>query len=303
MAHVAVLAGGISNEREVSLRSGAAVTRALENSGHRVSVIDPVAALSSYLDVLGNVDVVFPALHGVGGEDGTLQNFLDSQGIPYIGSGSGSSKLCFDKYTYSTLLREHNILIPKTALVYYDEFCESLLTEKPFVLKPKSGGSSIDTYIVRDVVGIDLTEYEKAFDTHEEMLLQELITGVEITVGVLGDQVLPVIEIIPPENKEFDYENKYNGATQEVCPAVSLTAEQQTQAQQLAQQIHNLTACRDMSRTDIIVANDGRQYVLETNTIPGLTDQSLFPKAATTAGITMDELCDRLVTAALQRAQ
>jgi D-alanine-D-alanine ligase len=136
---------------------------------------------------------------------------------------------------------------------------------------------------------------------HENLLLQELIEGREITVAVLLGAALPVVEIIAPEGKEFDYDNKYNGTTKELCPPENVSEETQQKAQKLAFDIHKLTECRDMSRTDMIITKDDDLYVLETNTIPGLTAQSLLPKAANTAGISMIALCSKLVEAVLAR--
>ena len=133
------------------------------------------------------------------------------------------------------------------------------------------------------------------------MLLEELVEGIEITVAVVGDQALPVIEIIPPEAGEFDYENKYNGRSQELCPPEHVAEDIQAEARDLALRTHNLTGCRDFSRTDMILTPLGELWILETNTIPGMTDQSLLPKAAAAAGIPMPLLCDRLVQMALAR--
>jgi D-alanine-D-alanine ligase len=127
------------------------------------------------------------------------------------------------------------------------------------------------------------------------MLLEELIEGTEITVPILGDQALPVIEIIPPQGKEFDYENKYNGTTQELCPPQHVSAEKQQEAQRLAEKIHKAAGVRHLSRTDIIIDENGKLWVLELNTIPGLTDQSLFPKAAAAAGINMQQLMQKFL--------
>lgn len=303
MATIIVLAGGNSDERAVSLRSGIAVSAALKTAGHLVRTMDPATGLEQMITDLQTADAVFPALHGIGGEDGSLQAFFEDNNIWYVGSDSASSTLCFDKARYTTLLEERGYTVPKTALVNYDQFMQSDIAGAPYVLKPNDGGSSIDTFIVRSVAQADAVAIQKAFQTHQTMLLQELIEGTEITVGMLGSRALPVIEIIPPTDQEFDYENKYNGATQELCPPVHLSALLQSEAQQLAHDIHELTGCRDMSRTDMIVAADGSLYILETNTIPGLTDQSLLPKAAAQAGLDMPKLCDQLVTAAVQRAQ
>lgn len=300
MKSVIVLAGGSSDEREVSLRSGRAVAAALSND-YSVTILDPADGLEEIVGQLTSTDVVFPALHGTGGEDGTIQRFLESHSITYVGSDSSASALCFDKYNYGSLLSEKQYLVPQAELVDYDNYKNSRLATKPYVLKPNDGGSSIDTYIVREISLAPMQQIQSAFAQHGQLLLQELIVGQEITVAVLGNEALPVIEIIAPEGQEFDYDNKYNGATQELCPPRNVATEHQAEAQRLAIEIHDLTGCRDMSRTDFIITPQGEIYTLETNTIPGLTDQSLLPKAAATAGYTMAELCSKLVESALSR--
>lgn len=135
-----------------------------------------------------------------------------------------------------------------------------------------------------------------ALRRHKEMLIEELIDGAEITVGVLNNEALPVVEIIPPKDQEFDYENKYNGATQELCPPENISAGVQTRAQALAVEVHAITQCRHLSRTDMMIDADGELYVIDTNTIPGLTDQSLYPKAASAAGYSWKKLIDTFLT-------
>jgi len=302
MFTIVVLAGGTSPEREVSLRSGAAVARALEQYGHHVTVADPADDLDKLLPVLSKADVVFPALHGAGGEDGVLQAFLEAHHIAFVGSGSQASALCFDKARYTSLLQNKQIRTPATELVNQTGYQQSALSHRPFVLKPNDGGSSIDTFIVRNPATRDEAAIVAAFARYNQLLLQELIVGSEITVAVVGQESLPVIEIIPPSDQEFDYTNKYNGASQELCPPQHVAANLQTEASELAVRIHQLTGCQDMSRTDLMIDSDSQLYVLETNTIPGLTDQSLLPKAAATAGYSMADLCQRLVNDALERA-
>lgn len=301
MAKVLILAGGTSDEREVSLRSGGSVKVALETMNHQVGVADPASPNFDLGTVTHGYDVVFSVLHGKGGEDGLMQAELDKTGVPYVGTGTAASELCFDKWRYRSKLLGVGVSLPKGELVDIESFWQSPLTRQPFVLKPFDGGSSIDTLIVREPNKLEAAVVNDIFTRHAKMLLEELIEGIEITVSVLGDTALPVIEIIPPESGEFDYENKYNGASQELCPPVNVPKNVQREAQSLAARIHELCDCRDYSRTDMIVGDSGELAVLETNTLPGMTDQSLFPKAGATAGITMPELCDRLVTMALNR--
>lgn len=301
MLKILLLAGGTSSEREISLHSGAAVEAALRQLGHNVTVLDPADNLSD--DAFAGYNAIFPVLHGTGGEDGVLQSRLEMLGYHnFVGAGAASSALCFDKWRYKELLNENHILNAAGAKVTRQTLRSHPLTVRPFVLKPFDGGSSVDTFIVRAVTAADFAAMEAACERYGTMLIEALVEGAEITVGILGDRALPVIEIIPPANGEFDYENKYNGQTQELCPPLHVSQAAQTQAGALALQIHRLCACRDFSRTDMIVTANGELCVLETNTIPGMTDQSLLPKAAATAGITMPELCNQLVQMAATRA-
>lgn len=298
MTKVLVLYGGDSEERNVSLRSGKAVAAALQPHGYDVLTAD---ARDIYTALEG-VDVIFPALHGKGGEDGQIQKQFEIRQLAFVGSDSVASELCFDKWRWRQLVATENVPLAAGALVTLDDIQSQPLVQQPFVLKPFDGGSSIDTFIVRDPTNIDWQKIDDSFSRHPSMLVEALAPGIEITVGVLGDKALPVVEIVPPESGEFDYENKYNGATRELCPPENIDYNVQKAAQTLAVRIHQLCGCRDLSRTDMIVGADGSLTVLETNTIPGLTGQSLFPKAAAAAGMNMAELCDRLVRMALARS-
>ncbi len=298
MTQVLVLCGGDSDEREVSLRSGAAVARALELAGYDVTTCDT----SEPDDKLVSYDVAFPVLHGAGGEDGEVQTRLERLGVAYVGTDAVSSKLCMDKAAYRDAMTASGFLMPGGASVTADEYATHPLRYLPHVLKPIDGGSSVDTIIIRDNSGSDDPTGRGVFDRHERMLLEELIVGTELTVGVLGQTALPVIEIIPPQDEEFDYENKYNGKTQELIPPINVDEVTQKQVQQLALDVHNAAGCRDFTRSDFIVTSNGKCYLLETNTIPGMTDQSLFPKMAAATGLDMSALCNQLVSYALARA-
>jgi D-alanine-D-alanine ligase len=297
MTRVLVLSGGDSDEREVSLRSGTVVAAALQAAGYDVVTADARNAE----DYLNTVDVVFPALHGRGGEDGQIQKLLEAHKLPFVGADSAVSELCFDKWRWRELVSQHGVPVAKGAIVSLDDIHGQPLIQSPFVLKPFDGGSSIDTFIVRKPEAVDWKQIEASFARHPQMLIEALASGTEITIGVLGEQTLPVTEIVPPESGEFDYENKYNGATQELCPPENIDSQVQQAVQALAAKVHRLCGCRDLSRTDMIVGEDGSLTVLETNTIPGLTEQSLFPKAAAAAGLNMSQLCDQLVQMALAR--
>jgi D-alanine-D-alanine ligase len=290
---ILVLLGGISNEREVSLRSGRAVADALKSSGHEVLEYDPQQGMQGLAGFVGKVDCVFPILHGRGGEDGAVQVDLEKLGFKYLGSNSQVSKLCFEKSEFKKILNKLSIDTPNSELVTRLSIGNSPLLRNPYVLKPLNGGSSLDAFIIRNPG--DRTYDPRIFDHYQLMLLEQLIDGTEITVPVLGSTALPVIEIIPPQNQEFDYENKYNGETQELCPPQHVDAAKQQEAQKLAETIHTQVGARHLSRTDIIIDREGKMWVLELNTIPGLTEQSLFPKAAAVAGINMQQLVQKFL--------
>jgi len=291
---ILVLGGGDGPERDVSLRSASAVRDGLTDSVHDVRFCDPAGGEAALRLAVRQCDLIFPILHGVGGEDGSIQRLLDDIGKPYLGSGEAVSRLCFDKPRLKQLLVENGISTPKSEVVTAETFGRSQLTQAPFVLKPIGGGSSLDIMIAR-AKPFDIGKAQGLLEKYDEMLLEELILGDEITVPVLGDSALPVIEIVPPEGKEFDYENKYNGATSELCPPRNISAEVQKQAQRLAERVHALSGARHLSRTDIMIDRAGTLYVLEINTLPGMTAQSLFPKSAAQAGLPWTALMERLV--------
>ncbi len=293
---VLVLYGGDSPEREVSLRSGSAVNEALKNAGIDTILFDPIDGDEELIRLVQEVDMVFPILHGKNCEDGVVQKKLESVGAVFLGSDSRVSAICFDKEQTHHLLEKAGVLMPSFAIVTKMDL-QNTLFKNPFVLKPVDGGSSLDTLVAREASESNVEAAKELLSRYDYMLLEELITGQEITVPVLDGQALPVIAIVPPLDGEFDYINKYNGESKELCPApVELvSAESQEKAQEIALQVHALLGARHLSRTDIIVTPDNRQYVLELNTMPGMTNQSLFPAAALAAGYTMEQFVLKLI--------
>lgn len=288
---ILVLSGSDSPERVVSLRSGNAVADAARSAGFEVSVYDPIDGDEGLAVAVNGCDIVFPILHGVQGEDGTIQKKLDDLGKLYLGSTADISAMCFNKVKSHEALESSGILMPAYAVVTKNDVSNPLFVE-PFVLKPIEGGSSVDTLIAREVSEKTIQEASKLLGLYDEMIVEELIEGRELTVAVLDTSALPVIAIVPPAEGEFDFENKYNGRTQELCPAPInlITSEKQQEAQALALQVHLTLGARHLSRTDMMLDHEGRLFVLELNTIPGLTEQSLFPKAAKAAGFDMPQL-------------
>ena len=294
MKTVLLLAGGSSNEREVSLRSGDTVEKALVRAGHKVLRIDPANTDFDINNYSKNVDVAFIALHGAGGEDGTIQQQLHTASIPFTTSGIEASRLCWNKWTYKQFLIKHDFPVSRGILVT-EEDLRGLEFSRPFVLKPIEGGSTIDVVIAREPTEDNLILARKYLKKYSQMLLEEVIEGPEVTVVIMGETALPVVEIIPPPNQEFDYTNKYNGASQEIVPPLNITKNLQIKVQDLALRIHKLAGCAGMSRTDIIIDKSGHPYILETNTIPGLSEQSLLPKATAAAGLNMEQVVSMLI--------
>jgi D-alanine-D-alanine ligase len=293
---VLVILGGRSAEREVSLQSGANIIGALKEAGYSVDTFDPKLD-GDINNILKKVDVVFPILHGKGGEDGKIQKVLEDFGVPFVGSSSQASANCFDKFKTQQMLSD--ILFPDADLVDFDSIRQSKLIFKPYVLKPLDEGSSIDLFIIKNVNNFKVDSIKNIFAKHKKMLLQEYIEGEELTVPILTDRSLPVIEIVPPEGQEFDYLNKYNGKTKELCPPQNIDNNMQKQAQSIALDIHNRMGCKSFSRVDFILSQDNKLYALEINTLPGMTKESLFPKSAKVAGIEIEALVDILVKDAL----
>jgi D-alanine-D-alanine ligase len=293
--HVAVLMGGPSREREVSLQSGRMVSEALRRAGLNVTSMD-VKGPGFVLPA--GVDVAFIAMHGAFGEDGHLQQILEEHGVPYTGSDQGSSARAFDKQTAKECFAEAGIPTPRGVEVNGDW---SVLEEMewPLVVKPSRQGSSVGVSIVHHRAELQQAlESARQFDSH--VLVEEFVKGREFTVGILGRRALPVVEIRTADGW-FDYEHKYTpGAAEEICPA-PLDAVMTARAQDLARRAHECLGCRDVSRVDLMLNEAGQFYVLEVNTIPGMTANSLLPKAARAAGLEMEALCLQLVDMALAR--
>ncbi|MDY0040714.1 MAG: D-alanine--D-alanine ligase, partial [Desulforhabdus sp.] len=303
---VALLAGGKSAEREVSLKSGEQVYQALDKNRYEIFRYDPRNDLARLAQDADKIDVALIILHGRLGEDGTVQGLLELLGIPYQGSGVLGSALAMNKILSKQLYIEAGIPVAPYAIIdrsrafSVEDIVKSL--GLPLVVKPEHEGSSIGLSIVREAAQLSAA-LEQGWQYDRLCLLEKYIRGTEITGAVLGNdtlQALPLIEIIPGEEYEFfDYKAKYQpGATKEICPA-RISSELTQKAQEIAKRAHQALHCRGYSRTDMIVSED-EIYVLETNTIPGMTQTSLFPQAAAAAGVSFSALLDRLIELALE---
>ena len=304
---LALIAGGVSAEREVSLRGAAGVEQALNRDRYEVVRYDPATDLARIAADAANIDAAFILLHGVHGEDGTIQGFLDLLGIPYQGAGVLGSALAMDKNLAKVMYRLAGLPVAPWVMVEPGDLRDSGRIESavglPCVVKPVRQGSSIGMSIVRTRDQLPAA-LELALRHDGEVMVEALLKGRELTAGVLGNSeltALPLIEIIPDSRYDFfNYEAKYQpGATREVCPApVSETV--RARAQDYAVRAHRSLQLRGYSRTDMILVGE-ELYLLETNTIPGMTPTSLLPQAAAEAGLPFAALLDRLIELALER--
>lgn len=290
---VLVISGGNSDERKISLLSAQNVLEALFKNHHQVELFDFKDGFEKLKRKVSHFDVIFPVLHGLEGESGTLQEFLEKLNVRFVGSDSKACKASWDKIKFKKFCEKFDIKTPEW-FVLKPQNRNNLAAKTPFVVKPPNNGSSVDVYIVKSKRDLNMIDLKRLFGKYKRLLVEDYIEGIEVTVGILGDEALPVIEIQPPEGEWFSYQNKYSGKTKEIPNAPSLTPEKKKELQKIASRIHNQLGCRHFSRSDFIVGKD-EIYALEINTIPGLTPQSLLPKAAEAAGITFDEMIKRLL--------
>lgn len=296
--NITVMLGGPSAEREVSLRSGIAVARALRSLGHVVFELDPKDANWT---LPSETEVAFLVLHGTYGEDGTVQKRLDELGVPYTGCGAEASRIAFDKVL--TKQRCLDAGIPTARFLVFDTPGASwpMGWQPPVVLKPVRQGSSVGLQFV-DRVADWSAALAEALRYDAQVLMEERIVGRETTVGILAEQALPVVEVRPKEGS-YDYTNKYtNGATEYFCPApFDVPTTKRIQAVALA--AFQAIGGRDYGRVDVMVRPEGDPIVLEVNTLPGMTETSLLPKAAAAAGLSYPELCQRMIDLAIRRTE
>jgi D-alanine-D-alanine ligase len=328
---IAVLMGGTSAERDVSLASGIRITEALRSLGHEVVAVDTVAgvltpaeeqrllagsvvktappdskalvrmnaSMQGTLKSLPKADVLFLALHGGQGEDGTLQALLDLTSVPYTGSGHLASALAMDKDLSKHLFRAAGVPTPDWLMAPVTEDEVRAALGFPVIVKPSKQGSTVGLSVVKQPGELQ-PAIEMAFEHDDEVMIERFIAGRELTVGILGDVALPVGEIIA-KHEIYDYECKYTpGMAVEEFPA-QLSDEKTREVQELARRAFVSLKLRGYARIDFRMATDGSFYCLEANTLPGMTQTSLIPQAAAAAGISFSELCDRIVQLALEQ--
>ncbi len=303
---VALLSGGISPERKISLNGGDHVYEALDKEKYEVIRYDPKTDLGRLVADAPKIDAALIILHGLYGEDGTIQGLLDLLNIPYQGSGVLGSALAINKLVSKQLYEQAGLPVPPYLAIQRGDTIDlkrcAELIGLPLVVKPVKSGSSIGMSIVKST-GFLKDAMDAAFAHDDTILIEAYIEGIELTGSVIGNhelKALPIIEITPDKKYEFfDYDAKYtNGATRETCPA-RINAALTEKAQTYAKMAHRALFCKGYSRTDMILTKRDI-YVLETNTIPGMTPASLLPLAAGTAGMTFNQLLDKLIELSIE---
>jgi D-alanine-D-alanine ligase len=294
--NITVMLGGPSAEREVSLRSGAAVAKALRSLGHEVNELDPRD--ESWV-LPTKTDVVFLALHGTYGEDGTVQRRLDELGVLYTGCDAEASHIAFDKVLTKNRCLKARVPTAEFLVVNSEKAPWPKNWQLPLVVKPVRQGSSVGLQLVERVEDWQRALAE-ALKFDSEVLVEEKIVGRETTVGILGGEPLPIVEVRPKVGS-YDYKNKYTvGRTEYFCPA-DFDSAMTKRIQAAAFSAFHAIGGRDYARVDVMVCAGGEPVVLEVNTLPGMTETSLLPKAAASAGLNYAQLCQRMVDLALKR--
>lgn len=300
--HIALIAGGVSGEREVSLNGAAGVEKALDPEKFMVRRYDPATDLAKLATDAPEIDFAFILLHGLFGEDGTMQGFLDLLEVPYQGSGVLGSAIAMDKQLAKELYKLNGLPVADSQIITNEDTVDvkELLNRLglPIVVKPVHEGSSLGLTLAKSEEEL-LAGIKRALRHDSHVMLEKYIKGRELTVGVLGNnelEALPVIEIVPGEEFAFfDYDAKYKpGATEEICPA-RISEDITKLAQQYAVTAHKALRLKGYSRTDMMMAEDDSLYLLETNTIPGMTATSLMPQAAAAYGLPFSEFLERLI--------
>ncbi len=296
---IAVLMGGPGSERDVSLATGRGVSKALRSLGADVVDVD---VRDENFQLPKDVDLAFLTIHGTFGEDGTLQKILEDRGVSYTGEGVEGSRSAFDKFLTKEKFRAHNVVTPEWEVI---EVGQRPKIPVPLVVKPPCQGSTVGVVIVKNESALDSAIKEAGKYDHK-LLVETFVSGRELTIGILGDQALPIIEIIP-KGGFYDFTNKYpflnpqaGGGAEHVCPA-GIDEKKTAEIQELALRAFRALGLRVYGRVDVILSDSGEPFVLEVNTIPGMTEASLLPEAAAAAGIGYVDLCARII--ALSRAR
>jgi D-alanine-D-alanine ligase len=298
---IAVLMGGPGSERDVSLATGRGVSKALRSLGAEVVDVD---VRDEKFALPKDVDLAFITIHGTFGEDGELQKILEERGVPYTGDGVEASRVAFDKILSKEKFHEHNVVTPEWEVV---KVGQRPTISIPLVVKPARQGSTVGIMIVKDASELDSAMAE-AGKYGRKLLIEKFVQGRELTIGVLGDQALPILEIIP-KGGFYDFNNKYpflnpqaGGGAEHVCPA-KIDPARTKQIQEQALHAFRALGLVVYGRVDVLLSNSGESFVLEVNNIPGMTEASLLPEAAAAAGIGYVDLCARIIALSHARTE
>jgi D-alanine-D-alanine ligase len=289
--HVALLIGGMSAERDVSLMSGKGVEKALKELGYQVTTIDVGRDVAKKLEQ-AKPDVAFVCLHGSYGEDGCIQGLLEIMGIPYTHSGVMASSIAMNKLYTKYIGKDAGLLFANHQICTPEEIRDGkIIMPRPFVIKPISEGSSVATFVIKE--GDDLPDYED-IKKYKKFLVEEFIIGKELSVAVIDSKPLGVIELKPKQGF-YDYKNKYSAGTTDYVMPANIEKSLYDEAMESSYKLHKSLGCRGLTRSDVILSENGKLYFLEINTHPGFTEFSLAPKIAKYAGISYKELVEYLV--------
>jgi D-alanine-D-alanine ligase len=290
---IAVLMGGPGSEREVSLATGRGVAKALRSLGAEVVEID---VRDENFQLPGEVDLAFITIHGTFGEDGQIQKILERRGIAYTGDGVSASEIAFDKIRTKQKFQEHAVNTPLWEVIHPGQRPTISL---PIVVKTPRQGSTVGVVIVKNENELE-SALGEASKYDRELLIEKFVSGRELTIGILGDEALPILEIIP-KGGFYDFNNKYpflnpqaGGGAEHVCPA-NIDAGKTKEIQELALRAFRAAGLQVYARADVILSDNGEPFVLEVNNIPGMTEASLLPEAAAAAGIAYPDLCARII--------
>ena len=291
---IAVLMGGPGSEREVSLATGRGVAKALRSLGAEVAEID---VRNENFELPNDVDLAFITIHGTFGEDGQIQKILERRGIAYTGEGVTASEIAFDKIRTKEKFREHGVTTPQWEVIHAGQQRPTI--PLPIVVKAPRQGSTVGVVIVKNENELE-SAIKEALKFDRELLIEKFVSGRELTIGVLGDQALPILEIIP-KGGFYDFNNKYpflnpqaGGGAEHVCPA-NIEPHKTQEIQELALRAFRSAGLQVYARVDAILSESGEPSILEINNIPGMTETSLLPEAAAVVGITYPDLCGQII--------
>ncbi len=299
---VAVIMGGMSSERDISIQSGKSIVENINKDKYEViSVV--IDKKEDIVEKVKGADFALLALHGQFGEDGTVQSVLKTLGIPYSGCGALSSAMCMDKDVTKTMLKANNIRTAPWINIKKDEKIDLDAVKKlgyPVVIKPTHGGSSVATFVIKEENEEEIIKcVEEAFKWDNEVMIEKFIKGDEITCPVFADKMMPVIAIKPKKGEFFDFASKYeDGGSEEVV--VTLEPKLNAEVEKMTLATYKALKCEVYSRVDMIVTSEGIPYILEVNTLPGMTKNSLIPKSAAALNISFDKLIDMIIEESLK---